>query len=157
MVADAGVAYVAMHWRAHSDRMRDFAVYDGPGGVVGAVRVELAARVEAIVAAGVPRELVVLDPGLGFAKGAAHNWQLLAALDQLAELGHPLLVGASRKSFLGELLAEGDTVRPIDERESAHTALTVHLARQRVWGIRAHDVRATRDALSVVARLEEES
>ena len=147
-----------MHWRAHSDQMRDFAVYDAPGGVVAAVCEELAQRVEAIMAAGIEPDRIVLDPGLGFAKTPAHNWALLAGLDRLASLGHPMLVGASRKSFLGELLADRDgTPRPIDAREDAHTALSVHLARNHVWGVRVHDVRATCDALRVVARLEEET
>jgi dihydropteroate synthase len=156
VVAATGVGYVAMHWRAHSDRMTDYATYDGPGGVVAAVRDELAARVEAILAAGVAADRVVLDPGLGFAKGAAHNWSLLRHLDELAALGHPLLVGASRKSFLGRLLASPDgTERPVDEREHATTALTVVLAQAGVWGLRVHDVRSCRDALKVLAALEE--
>ena len=76
----------------------------------------------------------------------------------MAALGHPVLVGASRKSFLGSLLQAADgTPRPVDDREDANTALTVHLARQGVWGIRVHDVRASSDALRVVARLEEET
>jgi dihydropteroate synthase len=158
VVADAGAPYVAMHWRAHSDHMRDFAVYDGPGGVVEAVRAELAARVDAMLAAGIAADRIVLDPGLGFAKRAPHNWELLAGLDRIADLGHPVLVGASRKSFLGTLLAGPDGVpRPVDQREAANTAVTVHLARAGVWGIRVHDVRASHDALRVVARLEEKS
>ena len=156
VVASTGVRYVAMHWRAHSDRMTDFATYDGPGGVVAAVRDELAARVEEILAAGVAADRVVLDPGLGFAKGAAHNWALIRHLDEIAALGHPLLVGASRKSFLGRLLASSDGVeRPVDEREHATTALTVVLAQAGVWGVRVHDVRSCRDALKVLAALEE--
>ncbi len=156
VVASTGVRYVAMHWRAHSDRMTDFATYDGPGGVVGAVRDELAARVEALLAAGVASDRIVLDPGLGFAKGAAHNWALLRGLDEIAALGHPLLVGASRKSFLGRLLAAPDgTERPVDEREHATTALTVVLAQAGVWGLRVHDVRSCRDALKVLDALEE--
>ncbi|HET6968873.1 MAG TPA: dihydropteroate synthase [Ornithinibacter sp.] len=156
VVASTGVRYVAMHWRAHSDRMTDFATYDGPGGVVSAVRDELAARVEAILAAGVAADRVVLDPGLGFAKGAAHNWALVRHLDEIAALGHPLLVGASRKSFLGRLLASPDGVeRPVDEREHATTALTVVLAQAGVWGLRVHDVRSCRDALKVLDALEE--
>jgi dihydropteroate synthase len=156
VVAATGVRYVAMHWRAHSDRMTDFATYDGPGGVVAAVRDELAARVEAILAAGVAADRVVLDPGLGFAKGAAHNWALLRHLDELAALGHPLLVGASRKSFLGRLLASSDGVeRPVGEREHATTALTVVLAQAGVWGLRVHDVRSCRDALKVLSALDE--
>ncbi len=157
VVADTGATYVAMHWRAHSDQMRDFATYDGPGGVVAAVRDELADRVEAMLAAGIERDRIVLDPGLGFAKTAEHNWTLLAGLGALAELGLPVLVGASRKSFLGSLLAAPDgSARPVGEREAAHAALVVHLARQHVWGIRVHDVRATRDALRVVDRLGQE-
>ena len=150
VVAATGAAYVAMHWRAHSDRMADLAVYDGPGGVVGDVRRELAARLAALTAAGIDPERVVLDPGLGFAKGAEHNWELLAGLDELASLGRPLLVGASRKSFLGRLLADpGADPRPPLEREVAGHALTALLARQGVWGVRVHDVRGTRDVLSV--------
>jgi dihydropteroate synthase len=157
VAADADAAYVAMHWRAHSDHMRDFAVYDGPGGVVAAVCEELSERVDAMLAAGIAPERIVLDPGLGFAKLPAHNWTLLAGLDRLQALGYPVLVGASRKSFLGTLLAgsEGGP-RPVGEREDANTAVTVHLAQHGVWGIRVHDVRASRDALRVVARLEEE-
>ena len=119
VVASTGVRYVAMHWRAHSDRMTDFATYDGPGGVVAAVRDELAARVEEILAAGVAADRVVLDPGLGFAKGAAHNWALIRHLDEIAALGHPLLVGASRKSFLGRLLASPDGCRAAGRRARA--------------------------------------
>ncbi|MGZ4448738.1 MAG: dihydropteroate synthase [Nocardioides sp.] len=154
VVADAGATYVAMHWRAHSDHMADFAVYDAPGGVVAAVREELAVRVEAMLAAGIEPERIVLDPGLGFAKHGEQNWALLRGLDRLAELGYPLLVGASRKSFLGLLLADADGPRPVDQREAANTALTTLLARAGVWGIRVHDVRSSRDALRVVQRLE---
>ena len=155
VVAGSDATYVAMHWRAHADHMTDFAVYDGPGGVVAAVRDELAQRAEAAVAAGVPAERLVLDPGLGFAKRGEHNWQLLAHLDVLAALGHRLLVGASRKSFLGTLLADPDgTPRGIDGREGATTALSVLLAQEGVWGVRVHDVRSTRDALRVLAALD---
>ncbi|MCW2817153.1 MAG: folP [Nocardioides sp.] len=156
VVAGAGATYVAMHWRAHSDRMADLATYDAPGGpddVVTAVRRELAERVEAIRAAGVPDEQVVLDPGLGFAKRGEHNWQLLDGLDRIADLGFPLLVGASRKSFLGTLLADADgTPRPVGEREVAGHALTMVLAQRGVWGVRVHDVRGTRDVLRVWRR-----
>jgi dihydropteroate synthase len=154
VAAARGATYVAMHWRAHADHMRDFAVYDQPGGVVAAVRDELSARVEAMLAAGITPDRVVLDPGLGFAKRPEHNWQLLRDLDPLIALGYPLLVGASRKSFLGRLLADaGGTPRPVGEREHANTALTVHLAQLGVWGLRVHDVRAAHDALRVVERL----
>ena len=148
-VADAGATYVAMHWRGHSDRMQDLTSYDGPGGVVGTVVDELRERLRAIAEAGVPAERVVLDPGLGFAKTGRHNWELLAGLDEVARLGRPLLVGASRKSFLGALLADADgTPRPVDERESAHLAVVTMLAERGVWGVRVHDVRATVDALA---------
>ncbi|MCB0895599.1 MAG: dihydropteroate synthase [Nocardioidaceae bacterium] len=155
VVAETGVRYVAMHWRAHADHMRDFAVYDGPGGVVTAVRDELAARVEAILAAGVEPDRVVLDPGLGFAKRAGHSWALLRDLGPLMSLGYPVLVGSSRKSFLGRLLADHrGTPRPVDQRGHADTALTVVLAQRGVWGLRVHDVRAARDALRVLERLD---
>jgi dihydropteroate synthase len=154
VVAAAGTTYVAMHWRAHADHMRDFAVYDGPGGVATAVRDELAARVDAMLAVGIQGDRIVLDPGLGFAKRAEHNWQLLGDLGPVRALGFPLLVGASRKSFLGTLLASGGSPRPVGEREHANTALTVLLAQQGVWGLRVHDVRAAKDALRVLERLD---
>jgi len=155
VVADSAATYVAMHWRAHADHMNDFATYDNPGGVVQAVRDELAARVEAVLAAGVAPERLVLDPGLGFAKRAEHNWQLLAHLEPVKELGYPLLVGAGRKSFLGTLLADAEgRPRPVDGREDATTALSVLLAQEGVWGLRVHDVRSTRDALRVLVALE---
>ena len=157
VVATAGAAYVAMHWRAHSDRMQDLAQYDAPGGVVAAVHDALAERVGAAVAAGVDPGRIVLDPGLGFAKTADHNWALLDALDRLDDLGCPLLVGASRKAFLGRLLAGADgEPRPVDEREAAHTALVALLGRRGTWGVRVHDVRAAADALAVVRRLDAE-
>ena len=158
VVAATGVRYVAMHWRAHSDRMQQFTDY-GPQGVVDGVRAELAARVEAILAAGVAPEQIVLDPGLGFAKEPHHNWELLTHLDALAGLGHPLLVGASRKTFLGRLLAAADgtdELRPVDRREEAGVAISTLLAAGRggapVWCLRVHDVRAHRDALAVAAQ-----
>ncbi|MEO6510144.1 MAG: dihydropteroate synthase [Nocardioides sp.] len=152
VVADSDATYVAMHWRAHADRMRDFADYE-PDGVVASVRRELGERLDTAVAAGIPQERIVLDPGLGFAKRPHHNWDLLAALDVLEELGCPILIGASRKSFLGALLADDDRPRPVDEREHAHAALVALLAARGVDYLRVHDVRATRDALAVVAAL----
>jgi len=155
VVAASQVTYVAMHWRAHSAHMGDFAVYDPEDGVVSIVRAELEARVEIIEAAGVDRSRIVLDPGLGFAKKPDHDWALLRGLDVLAGLGLPLLVGASRKSFLGRLLGSAGAPRPAPERDAATTALTTWLALRQppVWGVRVHDVRATRDALAVVDRL----
>ena len=154
VLAGSDATYVAMHWRAHADHMTDFATYDEPGGVVAAVHDELTERVEAIVAAGVAPEQLVLDPGLGFAKRGEHNWQLLTHLDAIKALGLPLLVGASRKSFIGALLADADGVpRPVDGRDAATTALSVVLAQAGVWGLRVHDVRSTRDALRVLDAL----
>ncbi|WP_240195976.1 dihydropteroate synthase [Nocardioides faecalis] len=156
VVARTGARYVAMHWRAHSDRMQQFATYDD-GVVVGVVD-ELAERVAALRAAGVADEQVVLDPGLGFAKHGEQNWELLRHLDALADLGFPLLVGASRKTFLGRLLADvhGEP-RPVAEREDAGVALTAllgaGLGRAEVWCLRVHAVRAHRDALEVAAQL----
>ena len=153
-VAASDATYVAMHWRAHADRMAGLADY--PDGVVPTVRRELAGRVEAAVAAGVPLERLVLDPGLGFAKRPAHNWELLRGLDELASLGARLLVGASRKSFLGALLADGaGEPRPVDAREAAHLAVVLHCARAGVWAVRVHDVGSACDALAARAALED--
>ena len=149
-VAALDVDYVAMHWRGHSDRMADLADY---ADVVAEVRAELAVRLAAALAAGVDLHRVILDPGLGFAKTAEHNWTLLRGLPQLAELGRPLLVGASRKRFLGELLAGPEGPRPIRERDDAGVALTALLASSGVWGVRTHIVRPQRDAIAVAARL----
>lgn len=156
VVAASDAAYIAMHWRAPSVTMQEFAVYDAPGGVVAAVRGELVSRVEAALAAGIPRERLVLDPGLGFAKTAEHNWVLVRRLSELTALGFPLLVGASRKAFLGALLADpAGTQRAVEDREAANIALTVLLAQRGVWGVRVHDVRPNRDALDVWNRVED--
>ncbi len=150
VVADSGAAYVAMHWRAHSTVMQQHASYDD---VLGEVRDELAHRLDDAVAAGIPVDRIVVDPGLGFAKTADHNWQLLQRLPELNALGAPVLVGSSRKSFLGSLLAAPDgTPRSVLDREDANVALTTIAAIQGVWGVRVHEVRASMDALKVVAR-----
>ena len=150
VVADRRAAYVAMHWRAHATEMQRHAHYDD---VVAEVTAELRDRLEAAVAAGVDPDRLVLDPGLGFAKTAEHNWELLARLPELSRLGAPLLVGSSRKSFLGTLLAgpDGDP-RPVEDREDANVALTTIAATQRVWGVRVHQVRGSLDAIRVVER-----
>ena len=152
VLAGSDATYVAMHWRAHAAAMADFTDY-GPGGVVEGVRRELGERLDAITAAGVDAERVILDPGLGFAKTPAHNWALLAGLASLEALGRPLLIGASRKSFLGRLLADGEQPRAVGEREFAHAALVALLAERGVAYLRVHDVRATCDALAVVDAL----
>jgi dihydropteroate synthase len=152
LVADAGVPWVLMHWRGHSRDMYAAAVYDD---VVTEVCTELAARVDDAVAAGVDPAQLVLDPGLGFAKNGAHNWALLGRLDRLVALGLPVLVGASRKGFLGRLLAAPDgTMRPVEGREAATLALTVLAAEAGVWGVRVHDAAASVDAVRTVAAVQ---
>jgi dihydropteroate synthase len=149
VVADAGCPFVLMHWRAHSREMQALATYDD---VVRDVCDELSARVDAAVAAGVSPSQIVLDPGLGFAKTAEHNWELLARLDVLLGMGFPVLVGASRKSFLGRLLPGPDgTPRPVDGREAATLATSLLAVQAGAWGVRVHDVRSTVDALAVLA------
>lgn len=149
MVADAGVVYVAMHWRGPSDVMEGLTGYDD---VVTDVRDELAARLRALEAAGVRREQVVLDPGLGFAKQGADNWPLLAHLDVLRSLGRPVLVGASRKRFLGHLLAGPDGApAPPDARDGATAAISALAARAGAWCVRVHDVPGSADAVRVAA------
>lgn len=150
VVAEHDVAYVAMHWRGHADTMQQRASY---ADVVTEVRDELLQRVDAAVAAGIRRERLAIDPGLGFAKSARHNWELLRRLDELDQLGLPILVGSSRKSFLGTLLADADGPRPVLDREAANSALTTVVAQAGVWAVRVHEVRAAVDALKVVAKL----
>ena len=153
VVADARVPYVVMHWRAHSATMQQHADYDD---VVRDVCTELRERVDAAVAAGVAPDAIVVDPGLGFAKTAEHNWALLARFDELLTLGRPVLVGAGRKSFLGALLADDAGPRPTDGRDDATAAVTVVAALAGAWAVRVHDVRANADAVRVVARLRAE-
>ena len=146
---DAGCPWILMHWRGHSDVMATLATYDD---VVADVRDELSARVDAALAAGVDARQLILDPGLGFAKTAAHNWALLARLDALVGLGLPVLVAASRKSFLGLLLAGPDGApRPVGERESATVAVTTMAGLAGAWGVRVHEVRPSVDAALAVA------
>jgi dihydropteroate synthase len=149
LVADAGVPWVLMHWRGHSKRMYAQAHYDD---VVTEVCDELTARRDDALAAGVAAEQLVIDPGLGFAKNAPHNWALLAGLDRIVGLGLPVLVGASRKTFLGRLLAGPDAEPlPPERRDAATLATTVLAAGAGAWGVRVHDVAASVDAVKVVA------
>lgn len=148
-VARLGVPYVAMHWRGHSDRMAELAHYDD---VVAEVCAELAERVAEAVAAGIDVDRVIVDPGLGFAKEADHNWRLLQGLPDLMALGRPVLVGASRKRFLGTLLADADgTPRPMDLRDDATDAVSAIAATGGAWAVRVHDVRGSADAVRVAA------
>ncbi len=144
IVAETGAHYVAMHWRGHSDRMDSLAEY---GDVAADVRDELSARVDALVAAGIAHERLILDPGLGFAKRGEQNWVLLGRLDVLAELGLPILVGASRKRFLGALLPDD---APVAERDLPTAVVSVLSAQAGAWGVRVHDVRGTTRALDVL-------
>lgn len=148
LVAEAGVVYVAMHWRGPSDVMDSLADYDD---VVEQVRAELSARLEAVVAAGVAPEQVVLDPGLGFAKLGSDNWPLLAHLDRLASLGRPVLVGASRKRFLGHLLAGSAGPVPPESRDGATAAVSALAAAAGAWCVRVHEVAGSADAVRVAA------
>lgn len=148
-VADLQVPVVLMHWRAQAAQMQQHTQYVD---VVAEVRDHLAARVDAALAAGVDAARIVVDPGLGFAKTAEQNWALLDRLDVLLELGLPVLVGASRKSFLGALLAGPDGPRPVGERADATTAVTALSAAAGAWAVRVHDVRASADAVRVAAR-----
>jgi dihydropteroate synthase len=153
VVRAAGCPWILMHWRGHSRRMQDLAHYVD---VVDDVRRELAERVEAANQAGISADRLVIDPGLGFAKTAEHNWALLAHLDVLVGFGLPVLIGASRKSFLGRVLADpAGTPRPVDEREAATVALTAYAATRGAWGVRVHDVRANVDAARTIAAVRE--
>ena len=145
--------YVMMHWRGHSTEMMNLTNYDD---VVADVCDELQLQVNTAVSAGVAISRIVLDPGIGFAKTTAQNWPLLAELDVLQDLNLPLLIGASRKKFLGELLAKDGQPRQTDEREAATTAITTLMAAQSVWAVRVHDVKSSSDAVKVVSRIMQE-
>ena len=142
-VAETGLRYVAMHWRGHSTDMDALATYDD---VVADVRSELTSRLAEMTEQGVDPARVILDPGIGFAKTAEHNWTLLGRLDELRTLGHPVLVGTSRKRFLAPFAPDG---APTTDRDLP-TAVTSALAADAgAWGVRVHDVPSTRTALDV--------
>ena len=144
--SNPSIQYVVMHWRGHSKQMQENAIYED---VVKDVKEELDNRVSDLINLGVNAEQIILDPGIGFAKDSAHNWQLLKSLERLQMLGYPLLIGASRKRFLGELI---NNQNPSD-REFATIALTTELARQKVWAVRTHTVKPHKDAIAVIERL----
>ncbi|MGQ7349875.1 dihydropteroate synthase [Quadrisphaera oryzae] len=165
LVASSGATCVLGHWRGHSDTMNDLAVYDD---VVAEVRAELGARLAAFEAAGARPGQLVADPGLGFAKRAEHDWALLAALPELVGAWGRVLVGASRKRFLGTLLADGASSdgtagtagapvvpRPPDQRDDATAAVSALAAAAGAWGVRVHAVRPSADAVRVAARWAE--
>ncbi|QNP57693.1 dihydropteroate synthase [Tessaracoccus defluvii] len=149
VVAEAEADFVIMHWRAHSATMSDAAHY---GDVVADVRDELLARRDAALAAGIRADRIILDPGLGFAKTWDHNWALLRNLDTFTGLGHRLLVGASRKAFLGGLLG----ARAPRDRDAATAAVTFWAAQHGAWAVRTHDIVGQADALAVAGRLHDE-
>lgn len=145
-VAGLDVDYVLMHWRAHSVEMQQHTHYDD---VVADVLGELLERRDAAIAAGIPAERIILDPGIGFSKTGEQNWELLRALSRFRGTGHRLLVGVSRKSFLGDLL---DGREPL-QRDAATAAVTTWCALHGVWGVRTHEVSSQLDSIKVAARL----
>ncbi len=152
LIARTGVRYIAMHWRGYSRDMYQHADYHD---VVAEVCAELQQRVEALRRAGVDEAQIVLDPGLGFAKTPAHSWTLLAHLGSLRELGFPLLVGTSRKGFLGLLQPTGDGEPcPPKERDVATAATSLVCAQAGVWAVRVHDVPSTVAAIQVARALQ---
>lgn len=150
VVARLGTPYVLMHWRAHSREMEQ---HTGYADVVDDVMTELGEQLTAAVAAGVEPGRIAIDPGIGFSKTADQNWDVLAGMEQLHELGHPVLIATSRKRFLGALLAEDSgEPRPPELREDATTATSALAAAAGAWCIRTHAVRATLDAVRVAVR-----
>jgi len=153
-VAELGVPYVVMHWRGHSVLMNQQAVYHDS---VSEVRDEIDEQVRAAIASGIEPGCIVVDPGIGFAKEPEHNWDLLRSLDVLTEMGFPILVGASRKRFLGALLANAEGLaRETTGRDVATAVLSARLADAGIWGLRVHDVRSTVDALKVSLAMRRE-
>lgn len=144
VVAGSNAIMVAMHWRGHSDAMNLRTDYTD---VAAEVREHLARRIDALVGAGIDRDRLIIDPGLGFAKTSEQNWRVLSSLNRLAGLA-PVLVGASRKRFLGALLPAG---APVEDRDLPTAVVSALSARAGAWGVRVHDVAATKAALDVVA------
>jgi dihydropteroate synthase len=151
-VAAAGAPFVVMHWRGF---LRGGNVKGTYTDVVSEVVDELHARVEAVLAGGIAPDRIVVDPGLGFSKDPEHDLTLLAHLDRLRTLGHPLLVAASRKRFLGRVLAGPEGAPPpARERDAATAAVSALAAHQGAWAVRVHEVRATADAVRVARAVE---
>jgi dihydropteroate synthase len=142
-IASLDTDYIVSHWRGHSDTMNELANYNE---VVGDVRTEIQRRVAELIVWGVDENRIVVDPGLGFAKTSSHNWKLLGNLDRLASLGYPVLIGASRKRFLADLLPGDATV---EQRDPATAVISALAAQAGVWGVRVHDVETTKAALAV--------
>ena len=147
-IASLETDYIVSHWRGHSDTMNELANYNE---VVGDVRTEIQRRVAELIIWGVDENRIIVDPGLGFAKTSTHNWKLLGNLDRLASLGYPVLIGASRKRFLADLLPGDATVQ---ERDPATAVISALAAQAGVWGVRVHDVETTEAALAVWSEWE---
>ncbi|WP_344002775.1 dihydropteroate synthase [Streptomyces thermocarboxydovorans] len=153
VVADAGAPFVVMHWRGFLEGGNIRGVYDD---VVTEVVDELRARVDAVLEGGIAEDRLIVDPGLGFSKEAEHDLALLARIDRLLALGHPLLVAASRKRFLGRVLVGPDgTPPPARERDAATAAVSALAAQAGAWAVRVHEVRATADAVRVAHAIEQ--
>ena len=135
--ARLNVPFIAMHWRGQSKDMNSKAIY---GDVVKDVIAELNERIDAALDAGIHKDKLIIDPGIGFAKDADHNWAIIDAIDRFVSMGYPVLVGASRKRFLG-----GDSP---DEREQATIDLTKRLGTTGVWAVRVHSVKPHKEVLS---------
>ena len=151
VAAETSAILVISHWRGFSDRMDSLNEYQD---IARDVAAELSVQVEAAIAAGVKRENIVIDPGLGFAKDMQQNWKLVARLDELEKLGLPILVGASRKRFIAGMLEPDEAGEVSNSRRDLATAvLTALLLQRKLWGIRVHNVLATTDAIDVVEAL----
>lgn len=150
LVAERDVDFVAMHWRGHSADMQSRAVYDD---VVRDVRSELLDRVSRLVASGIPASRIVIDPGFGFAKTAEHNWALLKHLDRFTQLGHRVIVGTSRKAFLGRVGREPGHERLPLQRDVGTAVTNAYAALSGIWCVRVHDVPSTIDALDVASAI----
>jgi len=137
IAAELGAPYIAMHWRGHSKDMNSRAVYRD---VVTDVISELQERISAALDAGIAKNNLIIDPGIGFAKDAHHNWKIIDSIDEFVALGYPVLIGASRKRFLG-----GDNP---DEREAATIELTKRLSTSGIWGVRVHSVKPHKEVLN---------
>lgn len=153
VVAAGKAKFILGHWRGHSDNMDELAQYED---VAREVVAELSEQVAMAIAAGVNRDRIIVDPGLGFAKDMGQNWELVARLDELERLGLPILVGASRKRFLASALdPQNPATVSMPRRDVATAVLTALLLQRKLWGIRVHNVQATNDAIQVVAALKQ--
>lgn len=149
-VATLETPFILMHWRGPSNVMNTLTDYQD---VVADVTLEISQQVDTAVSAGIARDRIAIDPGIGFAKTVDQNWPILKHLDVLEALGLPILMGASRKKFLGELLSKDGIARDSDERESATTAISTLMAARGLWAVRVHDAKSSSDAIAVVDRI----